>query len=112
MANMSKNIDILCGWEYRPPKGNARDIKIFREGDRASSGCIASVPLRDGRTSQGLTAAALMASAPQLFDALKAILDEVDGPPESQPYSADSYLPLHLVENAHAAIAKTQVITS
>jgi hypothetical protein len=110
-SEMHKQESGKSRWEYRLAGFAPKDIKIFREGARASLGCIASVPLRDGRTLQGLTDAALIAAAPQLVDALKSILAEVDGPPDSQPYSADSYLPLHLREMAHAAIAKTQVIT-
>lgn len=35
--------------------------------------------------------------------ALETILREVDGP--ARPYSADSYLPKHIIDNARAALA-------
>ncbi len=43
-------------------------------------------------------------TAQALFDALAAIVQEVD--PGSRPHSSDSYLPAHLVDKATAAIAK------
>lgn len=69
------------------------------------------VPLRDGKRLVGLNDAALIAAAPALRDILKAILAEVDGPPDSTPYSADSYLPSCLVDQAKVAIASIQVLT-
>ena len=46
-----------------------------------------------------------------LFDALLAIVNEVAGP--DRPYSTDSWLPLHLVEAAQAAISSaTQTQTA
>jgi len=37
-----------------------------------------------------------------LRDALRAVLDEIDGP--QRPYSTDSYLPEHIVEQARRAL--------
>ncbi|BBE51169.1 hypothetical protein OYT1_ch1622 [Ferriphaselus amnicola] len=41
----------------------------------------------------------------ELLEVLKSIVGEIDGP--NKPFSADSYLPPHLVEKARATIAKT-----
>ena len=41
-----------------------------------------------------------------LLEALKAIVEEVAG--ANQPYSADSYLPPHMVHDAREAIAASE----
>lgn len=46
----------------------------------------------------------LIAAAPELLDALQAIVAECS--PGNRPYSTDSYLPEHLLEQARVAIAK------
>jgi hypothetical protein len=88
-------------WETRDDHPGLKPIKIFQKGARASNGCIAQVMLRDGREHLNRADARLIAAAPNLLCALKSVRDEVSGP---QPYSADSGLPMHLVEIIIAAI--------
>lgn len=58
-----------------------------------------------GYTEEELKAVALrMAFSEELLAALTAILMEVDG--SARPYSADSYLPAHLLDAARAAATK------
>jgi hypothetical protein len=52
----------------------------------------------------------LIATAPELLATLKAIVEEADG--TSKPYSADSYLPPHLVHAARVAIANATRLDS
>lgn len=51
---------------------------------------------------------ALIAASPDLLAALKAIVLETMDYPPSKPYSADSYLPKHLIDIAQAAINKAE----
>lgn len=71
--------------------------------DKARSRIVASraAYLHSERTRAELL---LTAAAPDLLKALQAIVSEVIGP--EKPYSADSYLPRHLIYRARQAIAK------
>ena len=50
--------------------------------------------------------ARMIAAAPDMLDALRAIITEVEGP--LKPFSADSYLPRHLIDLIAAAIDKAE----
>jgi hypothetical protein len=52
--------------------------------------------------------ARLIAAAPELLAALRAILDECS--PDKRPYSTESWLPDHLLADARAAISKAEAI--
>lgn len=87
-------------WAYRPSNNGH-----FIAGTGENSGYLAEV--RQCRSKQDIRAdARLIAAAPDLLAALKAILSEVVGP--EKPYSSDSWLPAHLVEAACSATAKAE----
>jgi hypothetical protein len=50
----------------------------------------------------------LVCAARELVAVLEAIVNEVDGPADCKPYSADSYLPPHFVTMARAAVARAK----
>jgi hypothetical protein len=60
-------------WEIRRTGNAAKDISIFVEGDAPSSGCICKLPHRDGRETTTLANANLIAAAPDLLAACKAL---------------------------------------
>ena len=85
-------------WHYKPHVADSNYMLIFcssdqHEGDNLRGYC-------------GEANARLIAAAPDLLAALKAILSEVDGP--EKPYSSDSWLPAHLVKAACSATAKAE----
>lgn len=103
---MNDAIETFLEWEVRSP-ASGKDLRIFPKGAAASSGCLCSIPIRDGRKPLAIRAAALIAAAPRLLAALEVIVQEVDGRADISPYSADSYLPKHVMDMANAAIGRT-----
>lgn len=47
---------------------------------------------------------------PELTGALQAIVDECDSPSSRPPYSADSYLPAHLLVRVRTALARAKEV--
>lgn len=60
-------------WEARE-SANAKHVAIYPAGSPKSSGCVATVPLRDGRETGCRRAARLIAAAPDLFVLLQEIV--------------------------------------
>lgn len=58
-------------WEARRTGNKARDIAIFTEGARPSSGCICKIPFRDGYRTTAEANVRLITAAPDLLGALK-----------------------------------------
>lgn len=96
-------------WEVRQIGESPKKLKIFEGDQPSSSGCIAEVPVRDGRERLAKHHARLIAAAPVLLSALMAVMDEVAGAPDTTPYSADSYLPENLLKQIQRAILLTGV---
>ena len=67
---MSNGFD---NWEAREPD-KAKHVGIYPVGSPKSSGCVATVPLRDGREDGCRRAARLIAAAPDLFALLREIV--------------------------------------
>ena len=61
-------------WETRQVvrNGQAADIKIYAEGERASAGALATVHVRCGREARAAELAKLIAAAPELLAELQA----------------------------------------
>jgi len=60
-------------WEARESE-KAKHVAIYPTGAPKSSGCVATVPLRDGREAGCRRAARLIAAAPDLFVLLREIV--------------------------------------
>lgn len=60
-------------WEARESE-KASHVSIYPKGSPKSSGCVATVPLRDGRETGCRRAARLIAAAPDLFVLLQEIV--------------------------------------
>ncbi len=65
-------------WAVRQSNTISKNLKICEMGARDSAGCIAMVPLRDGREALCRKRASMMAAAPVLLDAVKTALMELD----------------------------------
>lgn len=61
-------------WEARKGAGKTAQYRICRKGDRASTAAIAMVPERCGHGEESAAVARLVAAAPEMFTAIKAIL--------------------------------------
>jgi len=71
--NISKITDV--SWEVRQaPAINSKDFDIYKIGVPASAGKIARVPGREGRNNIVAANARLISAAPDMRDALKALL--------------------------------------
>lgn len=81
----------------RSNPSNGRDVGV----------CVPFVA-RDGHPDLEVSAAdmALIAAAPGMLDALRAVAAEVS--PHQRPHSTDSYLPQHIVDLITASIAKAE----
>ena len=60
-------------WEARESE-KAKHVAIYPTGAPKSSGCVATVPLRDGREAGCRRAARLIAAAPDLFVLMQEIV--------------------------------------
>lgn len=87
-------------------KQDGRPISDIADGVLICSACAHPGSGFYPSEEEGLANARLIAAAPDLLGALRAIVAECS--PGSMTYSADSYLPEHLLDAASAAIAATE----
>jgi hypothetical protein len=88
-------------WEARD-----RQVTLLRSLDEGE-GVIAG-DIRGADDDEANANARLIAAAPELFEALVAIVQGAGDGSGIRPYSTDSYLPAQFIDAARAAIAKAE----